>query len=168
MGGSNGGTLVGACVTQRPNLYGAAICQVPVMDMLKFHKFTIGHAWVSDFGNPDIEDEADCIIKWSPLHNIKRFEAENNKKHWPSLLVLTADHDDRVVPLHALKFIAQAQEIIARSGRSGSEGDSYESPDVILARVDVKAGHGAGKSTSQRIAETADTFAFVAKSLGLT
>eukprot|EP00388_Colpodella_angusta_P009958 GDKJ01026187.1.p1 GENE.GDKJ01026187.1~~GDKJ01026187.1.p1 ORF type:complete len:801 (-),score=182.40 GDKJ01026187.1:61-2463(-) len=172
MGGSNGGTLVGACVSQRPELFGAALCQVPVMDMFKFHKFTIGHAWTSDFGNPEKEDEFESIKKWSPLHNIKDANQLETKhetvRKWPALLVLTADHDDRVVPLHSLKFLAEAQAKVTGQLSSTSTSDQeHESEEVILGRIDVKAGHGAGKSTAQRIAEVADMFAFVGRTLNV-
>jgi prolyl oligopeptidase len=141
-GGSNGGLLVGACITQRPELFGAALPAVGVMDMLRFHKFTIGWAWVSDYGSADHPEEFSALRAYSPLHNIRRGAA------YPPTLITTADHDDRVVPGHSFKFAAALQA--AQSG-----------PAPILIRIDTKAGHGAGKPTSKQIEETADRFAFL-------
>ena len=145
-GGSNGGLLVGACVTQAPGLFGAAVADVGVLDMLRFHKFTIGHAWVSDYGNPDVEEDFKTLIKYSPLHNIKDQE-------YPSILICTGDHDDRVVPLHSLKFLAELQHV--------AKNNKYP----IMGRIETKAGHGAGKSTQQVIEENADKLAFIALAL---
>ena len=101
-GGSNGGLLVSACTNQRPDLFAGVICQVPVTDMMRFHKFTIGHQLISEFGNPDTEDGFDYLIKYSPLHNI-------TAQKYPPILITTGDHDDRVVPLHSMKFMAELQ-----------------------------------------------------------
>lgn len=145
MGGSNGGLLVGAVANQAPSIMSCVICQVGVLDVFKFHKFTIGHAWTSDFGNPDNEEDFHVIEKYSPLHNIRAGVT------YPAILVLTGDHDDRVVPLHSLKYVATLQH--TNPNRGGP----------FLARVEVAAGHGAGKPTSKIIQETADTYAFIAK-----
>lgn len=147
-GGSNGGLLVGACLTQRPELFGAAIPQVGVMDMLRFHKFTIGWAWASDFGNSDDEKQFAAIYKYSPLHNLKP------GTKYPPTLITTADHDDRVVPGHSFKFAAAMQA--AQAG---------EAP--VLIRIETRAGHGAGKPISKTIEEAADIWAFLMKSLGM-
>jgi len=141
-GGSNGGLLVGACLTQRPELFGAAVPAVGVLDMLRFHKFTIGWAWTSDYGNPDDPEDRAVLLKYSPLHNIRP------GTHYPATLVITADHDDRVAPAHSHKFTAALQ-----AAQAGSA--------PILARIDVKAGHGAGKPTAKIIAEKADVWAFL-------
>lgn len=155
-GGSNGGLLVGACINQRPDLFGAAISQVGVMDMLRFHKFTIGHAWISDYGNPDEKENFENLYKYSPVHNIK---APTDIKHqYPATLILTADHDDRVSPLHSLKFAATLHHNI-------SECENQKNP--VLLRVYSKAGHGAGKPTTKKIEEATDILTFVYKALGL-
>ena len=145
-GGSNGGLLVGACLTQRPELYGAAVPAVGVMDMLRFHKFTIGWGWVDDYGSSDNAEEFKALYAYSPLHNIKP------GTKYPATLVTTADHDDRVVPGHSFKFAATLQA-------------AQKGPAPTLIRIETKAGHGAGKPTAKRIEETADVFAFLVKNL---
>ncbi|MBX3120086.1 MAG: S9 family peptidase [Fimbriimonadaceae bacterium] len=146
-GGSNGGLLMGAVMTQRPDLWGAVLCDVGVLDMLRFHKFTIGWAWKSDYGDPDKKEDFDVSIKYSPYHNVKKGTS------YPPTLIATGDHDDRVVPLHSFKFASELQW--AQSG-----------PNPILIRVETQAGHGAGKPTSKIIEEVADKWAFCVKSLG--
>ena len=145
-GGSNGGLLVGAAMTQRPDLFGAAVPQVGVMDMLRFQKFTIGWAWVSDYGSSDNADEFKALYAYSPLHNIKLGTS------YPATMVTTADHDDRVWPGHSFKFAATLQ-----AAQSGSA--------PVLIRIETKAGHGAGKPTAKVIEEIADRWAFLVKTL---
>jgi prolyl oligopeptidase len=147
-GGSNGGLLVGACMTQRPDLFGAALPAVGVMDMLRFHKFTIGWAWVSDYGSADDPDQFKTLYAYSPYHNLLP------GTHYPATLITTADHDDRVVPGHSFKFAAALQACQA--------GDA-----PVLIRIQTKAGHGFGKPTSILIEEQADIWAFLAKVLKL-
>ena len=147
-GGSNGGLLVGACITQRPDLYAAAIPQVGVLDMLRFHKFTIGWAWVDDYGSSDDPNMFPYLHRYSPLHALKP------GTKYPSVLITTADHDDRVVPAHSFKFAAALQA--AHAG---------ENP--VLIRIETKAGHGAGKPTKKMIEEAADRWAFLVKELGV-
>jgi prolyl oligopeptidase len=149
MGGSNGGLLVGACMTQHPELFRVAIPQVGVMDMLRYHKFTIGWAWASDYGTSETKEGFDCLIKYSPLHNIR------NNVQYPATLALTADHDDRVVPAHTFKFMATLQE-------------HQKGNNPVLVRIESKAGHGAGKPTSKQIEEAADLWSFVFYNLGMT
>ncbi|GAU24927.1 hypothetical protein TSUD_311620 [Trifolium subterraneum] len=161
-GGSNGGLLVGACINQRPDLFGCALAHVGVMDMLRFHKFTIGHAWTSDYGCADKEEEFHWLIKYSPLHNVRRpWEQHPDKSiQYPATMLLTADHDDRVVPLHSLKLLATMQYVLC----SSLEKSPQTNP--IIGRIDCKAGHGAGRPTQKMIDEAADRYSFMAKMLG--
>lgn len=164
-GHSNGGLLIAACINQRPELYGCAIPHVGVMDMLRFHKFTIGHAWTSDYGCADKEEEFRWLMQYSPLHNVRRpwEEAGGTGKQYPATMVLTGDHDDRVSPLHSLKLVATLQHVLFHS----VQGDSPQT-NPIIARVETKAGHGAGRPTKKVIEEVSDVFAFVAKVTGAT
>jgi len=145
-GGSNGGLLVGAVMTQRPDLFGACLPAVGVMDMLRFHKFPAGRFWVDDYGSPDNPEEFKALYAYSPYHNLKK------GTKYPATLVTTADTDDRVVPAHSFKFIAQLQYCQA--------GDA-----PVLARIETRAGHGAGKPTAKQIEEVADQWAFLVKNL---
>ena len=145
-GGSNGGLLVGAVMTQRPQLFGAALPEVGVMDMLRFQKFTIGWAWTSDYGSSDNAEQFNYLRAYSPLHNIKPGTC------YPPTLAFTADHDDRVVPGHTFKFIATLQA-------------AQNCANPVLVRIETKAGHGAGKPTTKQIDEAADRFAFLARAL---
>src|SRR5215472_2701287 len=147
-GGSNGGLLVGACLTQRPDLYGATLPLVGVMDMLRFQKFTIGWAWTSDYGSSDNPDDFKWLYAYSPLHNLKA------GTKYPPTMIATADHDDRVVPGHSFKFAATMQ-----ADQAGSA--------PVLIRIETKAGHGAGKPISKIIDQTADEWSFVAYNLGM-
>ncbi len=147
-GGSNGGLLVGACMTQRPDLYGACLPAVGVMDMLRFQKFTAGRYWVDDYGSSDNKDEFEAQLKYSPYHNLK------SGVKYPATMVTTADTDDRVVPGHSFKFTAMLQA-------------SHAGKTPVLARIETKAGHGAGKPTAKMIEETADLWAFLVKTLGV-
>jgi len=147
-GGSNGGLLVGACMTQRPDLYGAALPNVGVMDMLRFEKFTIGWAWTSDYGSAQKPDDFAYLYAYSPLHHIAKGCC------YPATMITTADHDDRVVPAHSFKFAATLQA-----------AQGCDKPTLI--RIETKAGHGAGKPTTKIIEETADRWAFLVKELGM-
>jgi prolyl oligopeptidase len=147
-GGSNGGLLVGAVITQRPDLVAAALPAVGVLDMLRFHKFTIGAAWMSDYGDPGKKEDFEVLIKYSPLHNI------TPGTHYPATMITTGDHDDRVVPAHSFKFAAALQA--AQAG-----------PKPILIRIETSAGHGAGKPIDKVIQERADQWAFLAGTLGI-
>ena len=147
-GGSNGGLLVGACMTQRPDLFGACLPAVGVMDMLRFHKYTIGWAWTSDYGSADDPEMFKVLYAYSPLHNLKP------RTEYPATLITTADHDDRVVPCHSFKFAAALQAAHA--------GDN-----PVLIRIETRAGHGAGKPTSKIIDEIADKWAFLVRTLNV-
>lgn len=155
-GGSNGGLLVCACANQAPSLFRAVISQVGVLDILRFHKFTIGHAWTSDFGDPEVPEDFEVAFKYSALHNIKR-PPTDGAWQYPSMLLLTADHDDRVSPLHSLKVIAELQHCA---------GASPGQTNPLLIKVDTKCGHGAGKPTTKIIDEQAHVWAFVADATG--
>jgi prolyl oligopeptidase len=156
-GGSNGGLLVAACINQRPELFGCALAHVGVMDMLRFHKFTIGHAWTSDYGCSDKEEDFHNLIKFSPLHNVRRPWDKILGVQYPPTMLLTADHDDRVVPLHSLKLLATLQHELCTSLPNSPQ------TNPIIARIDKKAGHGAGRSTQKMIDEVSDAYAFFAK-----
>jgi prolyl oligopeptidase len=147
-GGSNGGLLVGAVMNQRPELFRVAIPQVGVMDMLRFHKFTIGWNWIADYGSSDNPEEFKALFAYSPLHNIKQGQK------YPATLITTADHDDRVVPAHSFKYAATLQEKASK-----------ENP--VLIRIETKSGHGASNVTKQ-IETTADIYAFIMHSMGMT
>jgi prolyl oligopeptidase len=148
-GGSNGGLLVGATINQRPDLFKVAIPQVGVMDMLRYHKFTIGWAWAVEYGRSDKKEQFDYLVKYSPLHNIKK------GIRYPATMVTTADHDDRVVPAHSFKYAATLQE-------------HNDGTNPTLIRIESKAGHGAGKPTSKQIEEAADMWSFIMYNTGMT
>ncbi|MFN2242949.1 MAG: prolyl oligopeptidase family serine peptidase, partial [Anaerolineae bacterium] len=145
-GGSNGGLLIGACLTQRPDLFGACLPVVGVLDMLRFPEFTIGWAWTSDYGSPKDPEEFKVLLAYSPYHNLKPGTS------YPPTLITTGDHDDRVFPAHSFKFAAALQA--AQAG-----------PAPALIRVEVDAGHGMGKPTSKLIEETADLLTFAVHQL---
>ena len=148
VGGSNGGLLVGACMTQRPDLFRVAIPQVGVMDMLRYHKFTIGWNWASDYGtSEDSKEMFEYLRGYSPLHNLKPGTA------YPATLVTTADHDDRVVPAHSFKFAATLQEC-------------HQGDNPVLIRIDTKAGHGGGKPLAKVLEEQADIYGFILYNMG--
>ncbi|MFL5652578.1 MAG: prolyl oligopeptidase family serine peptidase, partial [Ktedonobacteraceae bacterium] len=148
-GGSNGGLLVATCMLQRPDLYGAVICSVPLTDMLRYHRFTVGRYWIAEYGNAESSPEQfKFIFAYSPLHNVKKGVA------YPPVLILSADTDDRVVPAHAKKFAATLQ---AASGGN----------HPVLLRVETKAGHGFGKPTVKIIEEQSDVYAFLFHLFGM-
>jgi prolyl oligopeptidase len=147
-GGSNGGLLVGAVLTQHPELIGAAVPEVGVMDMLRYHRFTIGWSWMCDLGDPDDPEQYRWVRAYSPLHNIRPGTA------YPATLVMTSDHDDRVVPGHSFKFTAALQ--------AAQSGDA-----PVLIRVEMAAGHGAGTPVSKLVDARADMLAFCESALGV-
>lgn len=147
-GGSNGGLLVGACMTQRPELFGACLPAVGVMDMLKFHTWTVGRFWTADYGSVDDAEQFKALLAYSPLQNLKKGTC------YPPTMITTGDHDDRVYPAHSFKFAAAAQE---------AQGCA----NPMLIRIEVRAGHGAGKPTQKRIEEASDVQAFLVRSLGM-
>ena len=146
-GGSNGGLLVGACLTQRPDLFGCCLPAVGVLDMLRYQRFTIGWAWASDYGQSDDPEAFRYLLKYSPLHTLVP------GKHYPPTLITTGDHDDRVVPAHSFKFAATLQ-----AAQGGAE--------PVLIRIETRGGHGAGKPTAMQIEELADQWAFAEWALG--
>ncbi|MCU0410976.1 MAG: prolyl oligopeptidase family serine peptidase [Bacteroidetes bacterium] len=148
-GGSNGGLLTAACMLQRPNLFGAVVCEVPVIDMLRYHLFTVGRYWIGEYGNAIANaDDFKYMMAYSPLHNIRKGVA------YPPTLITTADHDDRVVPAHAMKFAATLQA-----------NDAGTNP--ILVRIETKAGHGGGKPTAKQIEELTDVYSFLVRTVGM-
>jgi prolyl oligopeptidase len=147
-GGSNGGLLVGATMTQRPELFAAALPAVGVMDMLRFHKFTAGRYWVDDYGSADDPEEFKALYAYSPYHNLKP------GVRYPATLVTTADTDDRVVPGHSFKFAAALQK-------------AHKGDEPVMIRIETRAGHGGGKPTALRIEESADQMAFLAENLSM-
>jgi prolyl oligopeptidase len=148
-GRSNGGLLVGACLTQRPDLFGAAVPGVGVLDMLRYHRFTIGWAWASDYGRSDAVTDFPWLRAYSPLHNVK------SGVRYPATLIITGDHDDRVVPAHSFKFAAELQH---------AQGAIPGAPPTLI-RIETRGGHGAGKPTSMQIEEWADVLAFLDRAL---
>jgi prolyl oligopeptidase len=146
-GASNGGLLVGACMTQRPDLYRVTFPAVGVMDMLRYHKFTVGWGWVVEYGSSDDEEHFANLYSYSPLHNIREGVS------YPATLVTTADHDDRVVPAHSFKFSATLQE-------------KHKGNNPVLIRIETRSGHGAS-STTKRLEEMADKYAFMFHNMGI-
>lgn len=147
-GRSNGGLLVGAVMTQRPDLFKVAVPAVGVLDMLRYHLFTIGHAWGVEYGTSNDSTDFQNLYSYSPLHNIKE------ETNYPATLIMTADHDDRVVPAHSFKFAATLQA-------------KHKGNNPILIRIDTQAGHGAGKSTSMLIEESTDFWSFIMYNLNM-
>jgi prolyl oligopeptidase len=148
-GGSNGGLLIGAVINQRPDLFAVAIPMVGVMDMLRFHKFTIGRYWTVDYGSSDDPEQFKYLLGYSPLHNI------SSEKDYPAVLVTTGDHDDRVVPAHSFKYIATLQA-------------KYKGNNPVMIRINTDAGHGAGKPTDMAIQEYADIWSFIYMNMDFT
>lgn len=147
-GGSNGGLLVGSCMVQRPELFGAVVCEVGVLDMLRYHKWTVGRYWIPEYGDPEKEEDFKFLYAYSPLHNVKK------EVNYPPILIITADTDDRVYPAHSFKFAAALQE-----KSSGA--------NPVFLSIEKKAGHGHGKPVSQMIEKSADIYAFLLKTLGV-
>jgi prolyl oligopeptidase len=147
-GGSNGGLLVGACATQKPALYGAVIAQVGVMDMLRFDRFGQGAGWVGDYGSPHDPEDFKALRAYSPVHNVRPGTS------YPAMLIITGDHDTRVMPMHSFKFAAQLQH--AQAG-----------PAPILLYLEASSGHGGGPTLTQAIEQTADIYAFLARNLAI-
>ena len=155
-GRSNGGLLVAACMLQQPHLFGAVLCGVPVIDMLRYHKFTVGRYWTGEYGNAEENvDHFRFMFPYSPLHNVQAGVA------YPPVLITTADTDDRVVPAHARKFAATLQAAAADPSARGN-------PNPVLLRVETRAGHGLGKPTGKLIEEYADMLTFLTQTLGMT
>jgi prolyl oligopeptidase len=148
-GASNGGLLIGAVINQRPELFAAAIPMVGVMDMLRFHKFTIGRYWTVDYGSSEDPDEFKYLLGYSPIHNLSA------EKDYPAVLITTGDHDDRVVPAHSFKYAATLQEM-------------YSGKNPVMIRINTDAGHGAGKPTDMAIQEYTDVWAFIYKNMEFT
>jgi prolyl oligopeptidase len=144
-GGSNGGLLIGACVTQRPDLYGAAVAQVGVMDMLRFDRFGQGAGWAGDYGSPSDPEDFKALRGYSPVHNVRP------GKHYPATLIVTGDHDTRVMPMHSFKFAAALQA----------------GPAPVLLYLESSSGHGGGATVRQAIEQNADIYAFLVKNLGM-
>ncbi|MGH7967319.1 MAG: prolyl oligopeptidase family serine peptidase, partial [Limisphaerales bacterium] len=147
IGGSNGGLLVGACMTQRPELFGAVLAYVGVMDMLRFNQFGQGAGWEGDYGSPQNPVDFKALYAYSPYHNV------HPGTQYPATLIFTGDHDTRVMPAHSFKFAAALQA-------------AQEGPAPILLRVERSGGHGGGPTTTQRIDATADAYAFLLRNLG--
>ncbi|MDP6934270.1 MAG: prolyl oligopeptidase family serine peptidase, partial [Myxococcota bacterium] len=147
-GGSNGGLLVGACMTQRPDLFGAALPAVGVLDMLRYHQFTIGWAWAPDYGTSEDPEAFASLYAYSPVHNTRAGTS------YPATLITTGDHDDRVVPAHSFKFAAALQH-------------DHTGEPPILIRIETRAGHGSGKPTHMRIDEIADRWSFLVRALDM-
>jgi prolyl oligopeptidase len=155
-GGSNGGLLVGACVTQHPELFGAALPAVGVLDMLRFHRVTIGWAWKSDFGDPEDPAQYPALRAYSPLHNVRA------DRPYPPILITTGDHDDRVVPGHSFKFAATL------AAAADSRRAAGHPAAVVLLRTETSAGHGHGLPTTKAIAAATDALAFIDATVGGT
>mgnify|MGYP006258677995 CR=1 FL=1 len=146
-GGSNGGTLVGAVINQKPNLFRVAFPEVGVMDMLRYEEFTIGWAWAVEYGSVKNEKDFNNLLSYSPLHNIA-------EQSYPSVLIYTADHDDRVVPAHSFKFISELQ-------------DKHQGDNPVLIRIETNSGHGAGTPVYKQIEQSADILAFCLYNMGV-